>query len=152
MMATKDQERKALAQIKKIVEGLGEGSYIGTAFEGCFEIAEENIENDWASSAQFYIDKVATLNEQLDAQRRIRQQNEQTIKAKEDTIRRQMEQIKGLEDKIEYAKASAKGAQQETDKALIDLGDKVLEQSAKIKAQEQEIIQLKAKLYDMMTA
>lgn len=49
-MTTKEQERKALAQIKKIVEGLGEDSYIGTAFEGCFEIAEENIENDFACS------------------------------------------------------------------------------------------------------
>lgn len=49
-MTTKDQERKVLAQIKKIVEDLGEGSYIGMAFEGCFEIAEENIENDFACS------------------------------------------------------------------------------------------------------
>lgn len=50
MIATKEQERKALAQIKKIVESLGENSYIGIAFEGCFEIAEENIENDFGCS------------------------------------------------------------------------------------------------------
>ena len=50
MMATKEQERKALEKIRKIIEGLGEDSYIGTAFEGCFEIAEENIENDFACS------------------------------------------------------------------------------------------------------
>ena len=49
-MTTKDQERKALEKIRKIVEELGENSYIGTAFEGCFEIAEENIENDFACS------------------------------------------------------------------------------------------------------
>lgn len=49
-MTTKEQERKALEQIRKIVAGLGEGSYIATAFEGCFEIAAENIENDWACS------------------------------------------------------------------------------------------------------
>ena len=49
-MTTKEQERKALAQIKKIVDSLGEDSYIATAFEGCFEIAESNIENDWACS------------------------------------------------------------------------------------------------------
>lgn len=48
--ATKEQERKALAKIRKIVEGLGEDSYIATAFEGCFEIAESNIENDFACS------------------------------------------------------------------------------------------------------
>lgn len=49
-MTTKEQERKALEQIKKIVAGLGENSYVATAFEGCFEIAEENIENDFACS------------------------------------------------------------------------------------------------------
>lgn len=48
--ASKDQERKALEQIKAIVESLGPNSYIGTAFEGCFEIADENIEDDFACS------------------------------------------------------------------------------------------------------
>lgn len=50
MIATKEQERKALEKIKKIVSDLGENSYIGTAFEGCFEDAEDNIENDFAFS------------------------------------------------------------------------------------------------------
>lgn len=49
-MATKEQERKALEQIKAIVEGLGEDSYVRKAFEGCFEDAEENIRLDvWVS-------------------------------------------------------------------------------------------------------
>lgn len=48
--ATKDQEREALEKIKAIVEALGPDSYIGTALEGCFEIAERNIENDFACS------------------------------------------------------------------------------------------------------
>lgn len=51
-MTTKEQERKALAKIKAIVEGLGENSYIGTALAGCFEKAEENIEYDAAFSLQ----------------------------------------------------------------------------------------------------
>lgn len=50
MTATKEQERKALAQIKKIVESLGEDSYIAVAFDGCFEKAETNIENDFHCS------------------------------------------------------------------------------------------------------
>ncbi len=65
MITTKEQERKALAQIRKIIEDLGEGSYIGIAFEGCFEIAEENIENDFGCSmkqrAESAEKKVATL-------------------------------------------------------------------------------------------
>lgn len=50
MAATKEQELKALEKIKKIVAGLGENSYIGMAFEGCFEIAEDNIGNDFGCS------------------------------------------------------------------------------------------------------
>lgn len=49
-MITKKQERKALEEIKGIVESLGADSYIATAFEGCFEIAEQNINNDFACS------------------------------------------------------------------------------------------------------
>lgn len=56
-MATKDQERKALEKIRKIVADLGECSYIGMAFEGCFEIAEENIENDFGCSMKQKADK-----------------------------------------------------------------------------------------------
>lgn len=50
MAATKEQELKALEKIKKIVADLGDDSYIGMAFEGCFEIAEDNIENDFGCS------------------------------------------------------------------------------------------------------
>lgn len=49
-MTTKAQERTALEKIKKIVNDLGEDSYVAMAFEGCFEIAEENIDNDWGCS------------------------------------------------------------------------------------------------------
>lgn len=49
-MTTKEQELKALAQIIKIVDGLGECSYVAAAFEGCFEIAEDNVRNDFVCS------------------------------------------------------------------------------------------------------
>ena len=50
MMITKEQERRALAKILAIIESLGEDSYVGTAFEGCAEIARQNIDNDFACS------------------------------------------------------------------------------------------------------
>ena len=50
MMTTKEQERKALEQIKKILGGLEEDSYVKTAMKGMVEDAEDNIENDWAMS------------------------------------------------------------------------------------------------------
>lgn len=65
MMATKEQERKALEKIRKIVAELGEGSYIATAFEGCFDIAEENIDNDFACSMKSRVDALKKENAHL---------------------------------------------------------------------------------------
>lgn len=64
-MTTKEQERKALDRIQKIVAELGPDSYVATAFEGCFELAAINIENDFACSmkqrAEAAEKKVSTL-------------------------------------------------------------------------------------------
>lgn len=57
MIATKEQELKALEKIRKIVADLGENSYIGMAFEGCFEMAEDNIGNDFGLSMKQQADK-----------------------------------------------------------------------------------------------
>ncbi len=66
-MTTKEQERKALAQICKIVTELDEDSYVGTALDGALELAERNIEYDAAFSARYYIDKLEETEEQLKA-------------------------------------------------------------------------------------
>ena len=53
MMPTKEQERKALEKIQKILAELGgdpETSYVVRAFEGCAADAESNIENDFGDS------------------------------------------------------------------------------------------------------
>ena len=63
--ATKHQEREALEKIKAIVEALGPDSYIGTALDGCFEIAEENIENDFACSMKQRVEAVVVENTRL---------------------------------------------------------------------------------------
>ena len=57
-MTTKEQERKALAQIEKILAGLEEGSYVRTAMQGMVEDAKSNIENDFADS---YYDRYTSL-------------------------------------------------------------------------------------------
>lgn len=67
--ATKQQEREALEEIKAIVASLGETSYLATAFEGCFEDAENNIDDDaaysmkdrWVSSEE----KLAAANKKI---------------------------------------------------------------------------------------
>ena len=65
-MATKDQERGVLQQIKALVADLGLKSYIA-AFRGVFAIAEENIENDFSGNP---VDHAQELGEQL-AQRTV---------------------------------------------------------------------------------
>lgn len=69
-MTTKNQEREALAKIRKIVEGLGADSYIGAAFEGCFEVAETNIENDWACSMKQRAESAEAKSKKLELDNR----------------------------------------------------------------------------------
>lgn len=65
-MANKEKELSTLKAIKALVDELGEESYVATAFNGAFEIAEDNINNDCARSTQYYVDKADELI-QLDA-------------------------------------------------------------------------------------
>lgn len=48
--ASKQQERDAVAKIRAILETLGPMSYTAMALEGCLEIADQNIENDFGDS------------------------------------------------------------------------------------------------------
>ena len=63
--ATKQQERDALVAIRKIVEELGSESYIATAFEGCFQDAEENIENDFGFSMKQRLESATFAEDEL---------------------------------------------------------------------------------------
>lgn len=49
-LASKRNERETLETIRQLVADLGPQSYLATAFEGCFEDAETNIENDFGDS------------------------------------------------------------------------------------------------------
>lgn len=84
-MSTKDEERKALEKIRKIVKDLGENSYVGTALDGALDLADQNIEYDAAFSARYYEEaltetenklkvaekRAAELDEMLATQRKI---------------------------------------------------------------------------------
>lgn len=63
--ATKDQEREALAKIKQMVEELGPQSYIGTAFEGCWQDAEDNIEYDHGCSMKQKLESAEFAEDEL---------------------------------------------------------------------------------------
>lgn len=144
-MTTKEQERKALEQIRKIVEGLGEYSYVGTAMEGVLEVAEQNIEYDAAFSlfAQKNIAKKAEA-----------EANKQAEISKEDAdrFRRQLDAANAM-------LASRNQMLDEKDRKIeefynrqVELMDKIAELEEAQAKLELENMKLKAKLYDMMTA
>lgn len=92
-MTTKEQERKALARIKKIIEELGgKDSYIGMAFDGCFEIAEQNIDNDWGCSMK------------------------QEAESAESNVQHLKNTVKELTDKLETTKSEVKRLTSELEK------------------------------------
>lgn len=49
-MSTKEQEMEALQKIKEILSGIDPDGYVATALDGCLEIAEDNIGNDFLCS------------------------------------------------------------------------------------------------------
>lgn len=78
MYATKEQERKALEKIRKIISDLGEDNYLKMAFDGCFEIAESNIDNDFGESPK---DNLECANKKIREQdKRIEQLSEENTK------------------------------------------------------------------------
>ena len=144
-MTTKEQERKALEQIRKIVEGLGEDSYIGMAFEGCFEDAEENIENDWGCSMN---------GRWQDAEQKI-----EHLKAEMEELKNERDALKMINSKNNAELGLAKETiQQEANRAneWCEVYNRAVEQTykdeARIEALELENMKLKAKLYDLMVA
>ena len=138
-MATKEQERKALARIRKIVAELGEDSYLATAFDGAWEIAEENIENDFANSTKFYVDKYnGTDSRAVAAENKIR---ELTAELEFQKGEAEFHKKAYVEKNKDYNVACEKI--EELVKARQDAEERV-------EALELETMKLKAKLYDLM--
>lgn len=126
MVATKEQELKALAKIKKIVEELGENSYIGIAFEGCFEIAEDNIGNDFgcsmkqrAEAAEKNAEEFKRAAEYYSAEAEKAQEEVKSLKAKTLTIE-EAGVIKSIlyHSKLEAADMADRSAEQ-----IVELAD-----------------------------
>jgi len=130
-MTTKQQEREALIKIRKIVEALGEDSYIGTAFKGVFNTAEQNIEWDAAFSlaeeaevARVELVNANLANENLAAEVEKQRQRARDLDETLAKVTAQNEEYYATWRKHEHRAIQA----------------------------EEEIIRLKAKLYDLMTA
>lgn len=143
-MTTKEQERKALEQIRKIVEGLGKDSYIGTAFDGCFEIAVENIENDFACSMK---ERKEAAEAAEDGLRERVAQLQKTLEEDNVVIERHAKYI----DQLEARNNDLLQRLRQTEETAMENLKSLNSYQTKASQQEEEIIRLKAKLYDLMT-
>ena len=154
-MTTKEQERKALEQIRKIVAGLGEDSYIAMAFEGCFEIASENIENDFGCSMK---DRAETAEKKLAALTAKYNEDMARMVACKEHLEKKVDEADQKIKNMEIKLAGANGTIKDYEKAAIEAEAQI--KSARkdadmagfeINRQAQEIMKLKAKLYDLIT-
>ncbi len=86
--ATKRNERDTLEVIRQMVADLGPDSYLATAFQGCFEIAEQNIENDFADSLQGRLELAEKkLRDEIAEKQKVRDEAQKTIKELEEKLR-----------------------------------------------------------------
>ena len=150
MLPSKEQERKALEQIKKILKGLGDNpdnSYVCRAFDGCVEDAESNIENDFADSYRSRYEyreaECERLEEEIDKANERAKEAERRQKMAEGLVQTKTEEADKWFSKYNAEKSKYEAALQETQNGVA---------AAKTREQELEfeIIKLKAKLYDMM--
>ena len=145
-MATKAEEKKALEQIKKIVDGLGgSNSYIGMALEGCFEIAENNIENDFGCSMQ----------EQVRAMEKSRNDWMARCKYMELEYKKVVQELEAAKDNADaLSKRCVESA--EAYHARVNAVQRLEREKTaatnKAEALELENMKLKARLYDLMMA
>lgn len=152
-MVTKEQERKALDKIRKIVAELGEDSYVATAFEGCFEVAEQNIDNDWACSLKQQVEsrdkeihnlqlENSNLRLDLKAEKEYHELALQNLQAASSNCADFKDTIQDLKTEINRLNAELSNVSliEETNRAYYkDL----------LNTQENKIVHLKAKLYDL---
>lgn len=162
---SKDDERKALAKIRKIVEGLGgTESYIGMAFEGVWELAERNIRDDAGYSCKEYIvsrDSLETAIIELqkflvESKNENGELNNELYKAYDDLKKeKEYREIKLSEKRseIESLQVIINQNYEEREQNVVKITELEQEKEAVEKENDnlrEEIIRLKAKLYDFI--
>lgn len=190
MEKTKAEGYEALRKIEEILKGFDpERTYIGKAFEGCVEQAEENLRYDgmmsWKAEYESKNREVARLTEKLaEVNKKLRESEvarvdlTKELSQKDDTIARLEEVTDKLHESEEHRVELTKQLNQKDDTiaryvgvvqgkdreihrlsgvlgekaaAYENLEDKLEEAQGQISDLRQTILELKAKLYDMMT-
>lgn len=147
--ATKQQERDALAKIRRIVDALGPESYLATAFEGCFDLAAENIENDWGCSMADRVRRAEKRAAELEDKLAESVKDYEAAHAAAHEIAAQKDaEIEQLKAQLKQLQETARYNGQRYDEEATAAG----EAQRRAEAAEAEVITLKAKLYDLLVA
>lgn len=93
--ATKAQERETLEKIKAMVAELGPQSYLATAFEGTFEDAETNIENDFAFSMKARVESAEEKLREMGSDYNALKRDVAHLEAERDAAREELEALRG---------------------------------------------------------
>lgn len=143
--ATKQQERDTLEVIRKMVAELGPDSYIATAFEGCFEIAEQNIEYDFADSMA---GRLEVEREKAAHAAGMADEACKALLAEKENVASFEEELETVREKLDTARKNAETLNQ----WLTEQKEATAAERQRADAAQETITQLKAKLYDMLTA
>lgn len=136
-MTTKQQERDALQKIREILETLDSDGYVRTAFDGVLEIAETNIENDWACS----------LKEQVESARAGESDWKEKYSRTLEDLKAANSRIAEIEENLVQAEVTIEDLSRSNQR----LSAEVCNGSRELENAKHKIMMLKADLYDYMT-
>lgn len=132
-----------------MVEMLGPDSYLATAFDGCFDLAAENIENDWACSMADRVRRAEKRAAELEDELAESVKDYEAAHAAAHEIAAQKDaEIEQLRAQLKQSQETARWKGQRCDEEATAAG----EAQRRAEAAETEVIQLKAKLYDLLVA
>ena len=148
MITTKEQERKALDKIRKIIAELGNDSYVAAAFEGCFEVAEQNIDNDWACSLK---QQVESKDKEIQELQLENSNLRLDLKAEKEYHELAVQNLQTASSNCEILKIENNRLNTElSNVTLIEETNRAYYKDL-LNTKDDEIIRLKAKLYDLTT-
>ena len=141
-----DRERKALEEIVCILDALGDDSHLGAAFEGCLEDAKIGIETGVVCSMKQRLKheqqrRVAAEREAQDLVRKLKA----SVQAEETDLETECGKLR---DRI----AELVEDRQSRGDSYTELRRELRETRYRTEAAEADVILLKAKLYDYLTA
>lgn len=142
-MATKQQEREALDKIAEIIKGLGQDSYIAAAFDGCLDMAEDNIGNAFMCSMKARAEDAQQEVASLLVENR---KQADSLQALSEAVAQKQKNIDGRDEQIANLNSIIK---MQADR-IKELEEGVESSASRVMALENENVHLKARLYDIL--